>query len=261
MHELRQRYEDHYAGAVSAFVKEAGDAIPKGIPEVHLPLWGKQYAKADLRVAFIGRDTKGWGDMGAFLEEAKRNVGSAIFRTEEEFHELPFTDWTNNFGTTFWDTVLQYLAMFHGVLDWKDLKRREIPDVLHSFVWANTNAVEQWGVTAAHNGADFESWQRLKETSERNLDSFSAILKVFRPHVAIVMHWEVADRYWGRQLEWEKLADYASYAHDAETGTQIFATAHPTWLNLKGIRHATFDAVCSKWKSIFQSVNVERHPS
>ena len=250
MDQLRRRYEDTYTASVGAFVEEAGEVDATGIPEAHLPLWGKNYGTTGIRAAFVGRDTRGWGDMNAFLDHAKRDVRSAIFRCEAEFLELPFTEWTNNFGTSFWDTVMRYLAAFHGAPDWKALKRRENDEVLHSFVWANSNAVELYGSSAAHNKADFKAWQTLKTAGERHLDSFSPILEVFRPHVAVVMHWQLSEGYWGRPLQWEEIGEYALYAQDAKSGTHVFHTPHPTWLNHQGLRSAVFDSVCKKWESV-----------
>ena len=244
---LRQRYEKHYTEAVGAFLRDVSDINPTGIPEIHLPLWGNGYETADLRIAFIGRDTRGWGDMAAFLDAARSDIKTAIFRSESEFLELPFTRWTNNFGTSFWDTVMRFLAAFYGISDWKTLKRREHDTILQKFVWANTNAVEQWGVTAAHNNADYNSWARLKTASEVHLDSFVSIRDVFQPHVAIVMHWEAPSRYWGCDLQWQRIGAYANYAFDDSHNVHIFHTAHPTWLNLNRLRPAVLETICAKW--------------
>ncbi len=128
---MRQLFQNHYTDRVRAFAADVGEVNATGIPEPHLPLWGKHYETATLRTAFIGRDTRYWGCMADFLRTVKPNAEEAIFRNEEEFLELPFTEWTNNFGTTFWDTVMQFLAELHGVPDWRQLKRRQRDDILH----------------------------------------------------------------------------------------------------------------------------------
>ena len=246
----RQRYESHYINAVGAFLRDVGDVNATGIPEVHLPLWGKNYDSTKLRAAFIGRDTRVWGDMPTFLSEAKQNIQTAIFRSEAEFLGLPFKKWTNNFGTTFWDTVMRFLAAFNGISDWREVKRGRNDEILHNFVWANTNAVERWEVTAKNEQANFEAWRRLKTASEQHLDSFSAILEVFRPNVVIVMNWEISGNYWRRPLKWETIGDHVYYAFDASQGTHIFHTAHPTWLNLNKMRNIVFETICERWQTV-----------
>src|SRR5204862_7309288 len=102
-------------------------------------------------MAFIGRDTRRWGEMNEFIAAAKQNGQDALFRSEEYFYGLPFVSenprWTNNFGTSFWDTVMQFVAAFHGVADWTEIKKRQHDHLLQSFIWAQTNSVETWGAT------------------------------------------------------------------------------------------------------------------
>src|SRR5665213_2041118 len=141
---VRERYERHYTQKVGDFIRDIGSVNAVGIPEVHLPLWGSDYETAQLRLAFIGRDTKLWGNMPSFINEATQNLQTAIFRNENKFRSLAFAGWTNNFGSSFWDTVMQFLAAFYNIPDWKEIKRRQHDDILRRFVWAETNAVELW---------------------------------------------------------------------------------------------------------------------
>ena len=180
--------------------------------------------------------------------EARQNLQTAVFRSEAEFLELPFTEWTNNFGTSFWDTAMQFLAAFHNVPDWKQLKKRERDDILHSFVWAETNAVEKWEATPSKEGADFEAWRTIKIASERHLDSFSAILDIFRPHVAIVMNWNVSPEYWNRPLQWETLGHHVRHALDNSHATHVFHTAHPN--GMRDDRSEIFEMISNKWQTV-----------
>ena len=244
---IRQRYENHYTRKVSDFIRDIGEIDTTGIPEVHLPLWGKNYETAKLRMAFVGIETQGWWDMAEFISDAKRDTRTAIFRQTEKFLQLPFVEWTNNFGTTFWDTVMQFLAAFHKVPEWQELKRRQHDEILHSFVWSETNAVERWQVTAEGNGSDFKAWEKIKAASKLHLDSYSAIIDIFRPHVAIVMHW--TDDYWDRALEWESIGDHVDYAFDHAHATHVFNTAHPNWMRNER-RSETFTTILKRWQTI-----------
>jgi hypothetical protein len=250
---LRQEYEQHYASRIPAFLDEVGELDPTGIPDPHLPLWGNRYETAAPRIAFIGQDTAYWGDMAEFRETAKQNLQTAIFGHEDVFRDLPFTRWTNNFGTTFWDTVMQFLAVFHDIPDWKQLKRRQRDDILQTFVWAQTNAVELWGSTPSKEGANFEAWQRIKTASERHLDSFSSLLDMFRPQLAIVMNWSVRDDYWNLPLQWETLGHHARYAFDTAHTTHIFHTAHPN--GMRDDRTEIFEMISNKWQTVSRAAD------
>jgi hypothetical protein len=193
--------------------------------------------------------------MNDFLARAQENIDAVLHRNEEEFRQLPFTKWTNNFGTTFWDTSMQFLALFYGIPDWKELKRRKRDEILRRFVWAETNAVERWEATPSEEGANFDVWLKLKAASELYLDFFSPVVQVFRPHVAIVMNWKTPEKYWDRDFCWETLGYHLAYAMDPLFGTHVFWMAHPTSLSLDQIREPTFNAIRSKWESIVSAHN------
>lgn len=246
---MRQHFQEYYADRVRSFAAEVGDINAKGIPEVHLPLWGRHYETTLLKIAFVGRDTRYWGCMEDFLKAAKDNPEAVVFRNEAEFLDLPFTGWTNNFGTSFWDTVMQFLALFHGVQDWRQLKRRQRDDILHTFVWAETNAVELWGSTPSMEGADFQAWRKLKSASERYFDSFAAILSIFKPNLAIIMNWTVPDSYWDCPLQFQSIGDHVEYALAASHDTHVFKIAHPNWLR-GDRREATLHAVLNHWHTV-----------
>jgi len=262
--EIIQRYVAHYSKAVAAFIHEVGEVDASGIPEPHLPLWGSTYETAKLRTVFIGRDASCWGGMPFFLESARNDIQTVIplKMRQKEFRD-DFVLWTNNFGTSFWDTARQHMAAIHHVADWKMLEEEKKNEILQSLVWANANSVELWTASAvkrwetkaskaakASKRANFESWKRLKAASERQLDSFPAILEVFRPHLAIVMNWRISPNYWGSARKWEALGDHVNYTRDESYGTHVFHTAHPTWLSRKKMRGVVFDVIHTKWSAL-----------
>ena len=194
---LEERYQANYAPRVAAFVAEVGpDLNAAGIPEPHLPCFGIGYEDASPKVAIVGRDTAYWGDMPLFLRAAATDTHAVLERHEAEFNTFKFTEWTNSFGKTFWDTALRLLAGFHGISDWRELKRREHPEILRGFLWAEVNAVELYGSSSHDSGADFTVWQTLKTASERHLDSISLLLDTFRPDVVVVLSRYAPAGYW-----------------------------------------------------------------
>src|SRR5437899_2381608 len=131
---IRQRFDTAYSQRAIAFADAIKDMEASGIPEPHLPHWGKLYETSPLRVGIIGRDARSWGDMNDFVRAVRIDPIAAIHRGDEEFDSLAFTGWTNNFGKTFWDTAMKILTGLHGISDWKRLKRREEETVLRSFL-------------------------------------------------------------------------------------------------------------------------------
>jgi len=211
---LRERYDSYYSSRAQSFVREVSDLDVSGIPEPHLPYWGRSYEESSLRIGIIGRDTRSWGDMTDFVQAVNANPIEAIHRDEDVFDSLEFTEWTNNFGTSFWDTSMKILAGLHGISDWKRLKRREEELPLRSFFWANVNSVECFEVSPKENGVPWEIWHKVKDASERHLDSFKAILEILQPHVVFLMNWEPGDHFLDFEIHWHDFGDHQAYAHD-----------------------------------------------
>lgn len=254
----RDRYIAHYTKAVSAFISDVGELNAAGIPEVHLPLWGCEYGKSP-RIAFVGRDTRNWGLMEHFVNCAKRdttNVTPLQARVNEVFLSLPlgFKKWTNNSGTSFWDTVMRLVAGFHGIADWRQVKTTDQHDaLLQSFVWANAHSVELWNPTGWREGqkADKGAWSQLKAASERHFDSFSVIQEIFRPEIAIVMTRNTPTHYWKGVPHGVPISKEVNYSFDPAHGTHVFHTAHPNYLGRrKGRIDEVVGAIASKWKAI-----------
>lgn len=245
---IRGKFDNFYSKHSIDFANAVGELDASGIPEPHLPHWGKMYDTASLKIGLIGRDTRSWGDMNDFLRAVKNDPVGAIHRHEEEFDSLAFTEWTNNFGKTFWDTSMKFLAGLHGISDWKRLKRREEEAVLRSFFWANVNSVERYEASPQANAVSLETWRIVKNASEQHLDSFSALLNIFIPHVIILMNWDPNDRFLDIPLQWEEFGDHQAYSFHEPTGTHILATAHPTWLNQHSLYEIAVNGIINRAK-------------
>lgn len=250
---LSERFVELMWPRVRAFHAEVGMLETSGIPEPHLPHWGKMYESALPKIGVIGRDTRGWGGMPQFLEAASQGPNAALFRGKTEFDSLAFTNWTNNFGKTFWDTSMKFIAEMHGVSDWKSLKRREIVEPLQSFFWANVNSVEQYDVSPKMNGVQWDTWSKVKMASEKYLDSLRTILDIFRPDLLFVMNWHPGVHFLDLQLEWNDFGEHQSEAVDPETGCVILATTHPTWLNNNNLYDEAVSGLIQKANKVLNS--------
>jgi len=235
MSALNDHFESELLPRIQAFEERVEGLKTSGIPEPHLPHWGSEYENAATRIGIIGRDTRSWGDLPAFIEAVRTDPRHALYRGKCEFDSLDFTDWTNNFGKTFWDTSLKILAAIHGVDDWKRLKRQEVTAPLRSFFWANVNSVERFEASPRANEVPWDTWHQVKTASEQYLDSFRVILDVLRPHIVFILNWDPGDHFLDFPLTWTEFGNHQAEAIDPVTGCLILATAHPTWLNQNGL--------------------------
>jgi hypothetical protein len=228
---LNERFFDEMWPRVCDFQSSIGDLDTSGIPEPHLPHWGRKYESGLPKIGVIGRDTRGWGHMPQFIEAVSKGDKSALFRGKTSFESLKFTSWTNNFGKTFWDTSIKLLAGVYDVHDWKSLKKKQIIDPLESFFWANVNSVERYEATPAKNRISRDTWLKIKSSSEKHIDSFRLILDIFRPDIVFLLSWDASEEFLDFPLSWNEFGDYQLEAIDPETGCLVLRTAHPTWLN------------------------------
>ncbi|HSY54662.1 MAG TPA: hypothetical protein VK785_09455 [Opitutaceae bacterium] len=260
---IKQRYIARYTEAVGKFIHDVGDVNAAGIPEVHLPLYGAKYEKASPRIAFIGRDTWCWGGMEGFLECAKPKIQAVIPTRirEDEFLTFPFKkggSWAAEGNSIFWDTVMRCLAAFHGVHDWKQIKEGGCDDILQSFVWANTNAVEIWEKKKLPEWekklgkkANRDAHRRLKSAATKHFDSFSAIQEIFQPHVAIIMSKKAPKDYWGTVPQSKAIGNGVNYVFDSLNRTHIFHTVHPMRFSFNKVSaKEVVDTIFSKWQAV-----------
>lgn len=246
MGSILEDFRHSYSTRATSFVSQAKDFDTTGIPEPHLPHWGSLYENSPLKIGIIGRDTRSWGDMPDFIRAVGDNPCEAIIRGKGDFDSLDFTEWTNNFGKTFWDTSMKILAGLHGVSDWKRLKRREEEDILRSFMWANVNSVERYEVSPQGNDVSWDTWRSVKDASEKSLDSFKNILEIFTPNVVVLMNWDPGSHFIDFEICWDEFGNHQAYALYKPTMTLIFATAHPTWLNQNNLYDEAIDGIIKK---------------
>jgi hypothetical protein len=239
---LETRYDAQYSPLLTSFLRDVEVQDVAGLPEPHFPLFGSSYETAKPKVVFVGRDTRGWGNMAEFLADAKQDARRALHRHQLAFESLEFTNWTNKFGSSFLDTVLKILARLHSIDDWKQLKRRYFPEVLRSFVWANTNSVEITPGAAA----TYSTWKVVKQASAAHFDRLDILLDVFAPDIVIIMYWGVGEAYLGRNVKWEPLGDHVQCGRCSGYTERIFKTAHPTWLSHQKLQAKVIEIITTE---------------
>ena len=253
MSRISETFESEYSPAASQFVEEIGALDTSGIPEPHLPVWGDKYEESELRVGFVGRDTLGYGEMANFVNATNIDPSAATRRGLEEFQSLDYLQWRTNFGTNFWDTAFRILAGLHGLSDWKDLVDGRTKMPLRRFLWANVNSVELFESSPSKNAVNWETWRKVKDASEKYIDSLQRLLHVFEPHVLYIFNWYPSEAFLDSNLAWDEFADHQAYAFDNNSKAHVFVTAHPSWLNRNGLYQETVDAMVKRANKALQS--------
>ena len=202
------------------------------IPEPFLPVHGRLYESAPVRIAFVGMETKGYGNITDFVKKFDNNQEEVIFGEFEEFDELEFCKWGNNFGNGFWNFNFKFLANFHEVDDWKEVKNGLAEDILRSFAWGNTNSIERYHVTAQKKGVEFENWVTVKNASKL-LDRGKYLLDVLQPHIMVILNWSTEEEWLSAGVDnvmRQEIEDHFWYYFLQATKTHVLWIAHPTWL-------------------------------
>ena len=194
---------DAFCAHYKPLVEEFADTLTKAgpperyakIPELFLPAWGNRYEESLLRIAFIGRDTAGWGDdIHRTIDRVHEGDWSGIF-DQYDFRNLNYTGWGNT-RYTFWGFALYFLAWLYGVENWKILKNKSHKDILASFAWGNANSIERWdsstlkkarkGMSREESRA-FMAAHGVVKNASRVFDDYSHFEKLLAPDVVFIM--------------------------------------------------------------------------
>jgi len=249
MNSYQKKYIEKYSTVIPQFVEEVtkDNLNLNGLVAPHVPMCGPSYGDGFTKVAIIGEETRGWGDLDKFLEDANYDINLFIQRLDWIFKSYKFTGWTNNFGKTFWDTSFKILASINGEDNWKNLKNKNRKDILDSVLWCNVNSIEGYKVTAKKQNADFASWEAVKKQSTITLDRFELIEEVFSPDITIIMNWDVPKNY--LHIKWESIENHLEVGR-TEKGSVIYRMAHPSWLNKNGEYDSVLKALFERVKAV-----------
>jgi hypothetical protein len=235
----RPLYIKTYKPLMTQFIEAIRAVNYDRIPAPFFPVHGKLYEEATTRIAFVGIELKSgpdsrWDNITDFVKRADTDPEGAIFKDFEEFEELAFCDWGDNRETGFWDFVFRILADFHGVPDWRVFKRGESKQILTSFAWGNTNAIERFEKAAKLRGVVEENWIPVKEASEC-FDQAKHLVNILQPHLMVVTDWTHTPEKWlldglPENVARVEIEKHLWYYFLPATQTHVLWTAHPRWL-------------------------------
>ena len=180
---------------MKSFVKNIKGLDTDGIPAPHIPIVGETYDQCAYKMAFVGMETYGWGDIKDFIELAEKSPHDAVTKYEGWFHAGGMVEHSKN--ATFWGFIIAFLARFYQI-DEKLLKSKRdngtYHEILSSIIWGNSNAIERYHITAQKKGADLFAWKKVKEYS-RAFDSINHIISAAHPKVIFLTYKNVDKNY------------------------------------------------------------------
>lgn len=245
---VKDRQEAEYKPLIEKFINEVKGLNLNGLPEPHLPAVGDWYEKCRYKFAFCGMETNGWGALSDFI---KMNPYKIIKANNGNINNLEFLNWKKNDHATFWAFVLHFLSEFYH-LPYEELCDGKHSEVLRSFLWANTNAIERYEVSAKDSGADQKDWNKAKEAS-LPFDNFNHVIDFAKPTVVFILYAGAPEKFFldfdkeYMGLEFSDKKTYFSldntelkyrYYYRRDSNTHFFCLPHPTFMGLfsgKGI--------------------------
>ncbi len=190
MSNIENRFVTYYTPLLNSFCKELTEKMPAdafhGIPHPFIPAWGTRYELSTIKMAIIGKETRGWDPCLPEYISAVQNGKWDLLSDIREFQNLDYVDWNKGHRYTFWGFVMYFLAALYGVKNWEVLKQRNFPNILNSFLWANASAIECWNSEGIPEGTDITAHQHAREAAVK-LNDYQHIQRLFAPDVAIIM--------------------------------------------------------------------------
>lgn len=238
---LNERREAEYSQLIEEFKNKINDINCEGITGPHLPGVGNCYEFAKYKIAFCGFETYGWDSLTSFMET---DTYQLITQTDESINNNAFLDWVSNDHATFWGFVLKFLAKFYKI-DFNSLKDKKYPEILHSFMWVNSNSIERYEVSSTN--APIENWRKVKDAS-KVFDDLNHVINSCQPKVVFILYKNVdkeyfqnvetlSDAYRSYNININNKSNYLhikkemySYCYERNSGTHIFTLPHPRWM-------------------------------
>lgn len=251
--EMLDRFELHYEKLISEFTKKIGSLNYKGMPEPHIPIIGSNYSKCKYKIAFYGIDTKYWHNMEEFMDVAKENPKKASVLHLEDLENMEFLDWTNNFHTSFWDFILEFISAFYHA-DIHKIRNAEYPELLRSFIWGNTNSIERYDNQASDNEVPQNIYEKIKKASQI-FDDSEHLIQIAKPNVMIVLNWHEDENWFINKksdYHYYKINDHLFYYYKRSTQTHISQTHHPRSL----VKRFGFSEIINELMEQFVHCNV-----
>ena len=261
--ELLDRFSLHYERLIFKFANSINKLDYRGMPEPHIPVIGSCYSKCKYKIAFYGIETAWWHEMEEFMKKAKENPRAASMLHFDDLEKMECLKWTNNPHTSFWDFLFHFLASFY-LVDVQDVRKGRYPELIHSFIWGNTNSIEKYeGLQAEGNKVPREIYSEIKKQS-RIFDNSEHLIGIAKPDIVIVLNWSEGEHWFiNRKTDssYYKINDQLFYYYKRSTNTHIFQTHHPRSIALRfGFTEIVNELIeqitkCNIWNNLPNSID------
>lgn len=228
-----------------------------GIPSAMLPAWGKHYDDALIKIAIIGKETRGWK---TDLPEQLRQLAKGEYEPTLEmgdFQNLDYLSWGAQTRFRFWGLALYLLSAVYGVKNWEVLKRSEHEHILNSFLWGNVYAIE----TTQSAGIDKATWNseahaRASAAAAKYFNDYKLIYDLKQPDITFILCSDKGSNDFLRNIEKESIAAASPYvtAWRTKENKLIIRMPHPGWFLRNGHK---MEEICSIVDTIRQILSDE----
>lgn len=241
--EMNNRRKEVYQPLIEAFKKEIEGVNIEGITGPHLPVVGDRYAEAKYKFVFCGIETLGYNLLSEFVTYDNEKL---VTWTDNKLNENSFLSYSKNNHANFWGFVFKFLSKFYKI-NVEDLRNEEFPDILHSFIWANSNSIERYETSSEGQGAVYSAWEKIK-TASAIFDNLDHIVNSCSPKVIFICNKKCDENYFlsNRYNSESKNCFYTKhyvndsekvsyeYYHKRDSNIHIFKLPHPKWMDLQG---------------------------
>ena len=236
-----KEYQKLYKECLTLFANDLlQDSQPEqyaGIPYAMLPAWGEHYDDSLLKIAFIGKETRGWwGELPQQLKEINEgNFDKSLDMSE--FQNLDYLDWSSRTRYTFWGFILYMLSAVYGVQNWEVLKRGNFVHILKSFLWGNVFAVETWQSGGINKKAvNQAAFHRAHVAADKYFNDYKLIYDLKQPDITFLLCRDPKVDHFLRHIDKELLPQVSPYVTMWRTKENklIIRMPHPGWFRYSG---------------------------
>ena len=243
--EMKNRRREVYQPLIDAFKKEIEGVNIEGITGPHLPVVGNYYAEAKYKFVFCGIETLGYDLLSKFVTYDNEEL---VTLTDDKLNDNIFLSYSNNNHANFWGFVFKFLSKFYKI-DLKDLRENKYPEILHSFIWTNSNSIERYTTSSKGQGAIYSEWEKVK-TASAIFDDLDHIINSCSPKVIFICNKKCNENYFLNNSSNSDSNNYShtkfyakdssegkdsfEYYHKRNSNVHIFKLPHPKWMDLRG---------------------------
>ena len=237
--QTKKQVKDYYIKQLEIFFSKTTDISDedmKGLPAIHIPCLG--FTDEMPEIAFYGMETNGWHSMKDFRKMFQENPSKAYdYITTAWFCPASVIKSAQPRKHIFWKYVISLMSRMYG-LSPKELKTENALKK-HTLIWGNILSLERFHVSAKHNGANKEIYNKLyKESSLFNTLPNghwgpTYIVKACQPKFLFILYSGFNMRNWLRNdfgIERELIHKHLGYAYIKETDTYVFKMPHPRFI-------------------------------